>query len=91
MRGSVLRYQRVASLLQSSYQPWEFADDLHVIAADATNDTCVLHAGRRLRLQTLQVAVAALPVLLQSALLLVATATVTALVRLPYSWRGHWG
>ena len=40
--------------------------------------------------QALQIAVAALPMLLQGALLLVTAATVTTLVWLPYSWGGNW-
>lgn len=46
-------------------------------------------AWRGLRLQALQVAMATLPVLLQCALLLVAAATVTALVGLPHRGGGH--
>ena len=47
-------------------------------------------AGGVQRLQTLQVAVAALAVLLQGALLLVAPPAVAALVGLPYGRGGHW-
>lgn len=50
----------------------------------------VATSGGGRSLQTLQVAVAALAVLLQAALLFVAAAAVAALVRLADSGGGHW-
>lgn len=50
---------------------------------------CRLSVVCRLVIQTLQVAVTALTMLFQGALLLVAAATVTALVGLPYCGGGH--